>query len=176
MSLRLIAIGGTFDKVYDARTGSLGFGRTCLPELLEAARIDPLPPISELMLVDSLDMGDAHRQMVVSTCRHCTEEALVIVHGTDTMTDTAAALAAAGLEKCVVLTGAMVPARFGNSDAVFNLGFAAAAALLLPHGVWIAIGGAIHAWDEVRKNRELGRFEPIEPAAPAGEAGTPGPQ
>jgi len=76
MSLRLIAIGGTFDKVYDPLTGSLGFGRTCLPELLEAARIDPLPPISSLMLVDSLDMGDAHRQTVVSACRHCTEEAL----------------------------------------------------------------------------------------------------
>ena len=166
MSLRLIAIGGTFDKVYDPLAGTLGFDRSCLPEMLAAARIDPLPPISSLMLVDSLDMGDAHRQMVVSACRHCSEEALVLVHGTDTMTETAAAIAAAGLGKCVVLTGAMVPARFGNSDAAFNLGFAAAAALLLPHGVWIAIGGAIHAWDEVRKNRELGRFERIEPPAP----------
>src|SRR5690606_13862772 len=89
MSLRLIAIGGTFDKVYDPGTGTLGFGRTCLPELLEAARIDPLPPISSLMLVDSLDMVEAHREMVVSACRHCSEEALVLVHGTDTMTDTA---------------------------------------------------------------------------------------
>lgn len=165
MSLRLITLGGTFDKVYDPRTGELGFGRTCLPEMLEAARIDPLPPISALMLVDSLDMRDEHREMVVATCRHCDEEALVLIHGTDTMIDTAAALAAAALGKCVVLTGAMVPARFGNSDAAFNLGFAAAAALLLPHGVWIAIGGSIHAWDEVRKNRDLARFERIEPAA-----------
>src|SRR5690606_25538216 len=106
MSLRLITLGGTFDKVYDPRTGELGFGRTCLPEMLEAARIDPLPPISALMLVDSLDMRDEHREMVVATCRHCDEEALVLIHGTDTMTDTAAALAAAALGKCVVLTGA----------------------------------------------------------------------
>ncbi|MFA7505966.1 MAG: asparaginase domain-containing protein [Burkholderiaceae bacterium] len=175
MSLRLIALGGTFDKVYDPRTGTLGFGRSCLPEMLEAARIHPPPPISALMLVDSLDMGEAHRQTVVSACRHCAEEALVIIHGTDTMTDTAATLAAAGLEKCVVLTGAMVPARFGNSDAAFNLGFAAAAALLLPHGVWIAIGGAIHAWDEVRKNRDSASFERIEPPADD-QAGSPGPQ
>ena len=174
MSLRLIALGGTFDKVYDPRTGKLDFGRTCLPEMLETARIDPMPPISSLMLVDSLDMGDHHRQMVVTACRSCTEEALVLVHGTDTMTDTAAAIAAAGLEKCIVLTGAMVPARFGNSDAPFNLGFAAAAALLLPHGVWIAIGGAIHAWDEVRKNRDLARFERIDP--PASNVESPDPQ
>jgi len=167
MSLRLIAIGGTFDKVYDPVTGTLGFGRTCLPELLEAARIDPLPPISSLMMVDSLDMNDMHREMVVAACRHCDEDALVLVHGTDTMTETAAAIAAAGLEKCIVLTGAMVPARCAHSDAPFNLGFAAAAALLLPHGVGIAINGAIHAWDEVRKNRELARFERIE-AAPDG--------
>src|SRR5690606_36160920 len=115
MSLRLIAIGGTFDKVYDPLAGTLGFDRSCLPEMLAAARIDPLPPLSSLMLVDSLDMGDAHRQMVVSACRHCSEEALVLVHGTDTMTETAAAIAAADIGKCVVLTGAMVPARFGNS-------------------------------------------------------------
>ena len=170
MSLRLIAIGGTFDKVYDPVTGTLGFGRTCLPELLEAARIEPPPPISTLLLAASLDMSDAHRATVVAACRHCEEEALVLVHGTDTMTDTAAAIAAAGLEKCVVLTGAMVPARCAGSDAPFNLGFAAAAALLLPHGVWIAINGAIHAWDEVRKNRDLARFERIEPPTQASPA------
>jgi len=115
-------------------------------------------------------MGDAHREPVVSACRHCDEDALVLVHGTDTMTETAAAIAAAGLEKCVVLTGAMVPARFTGSDAPFNLGFAAAAALLLPHGVWSAINGALHAWAEARKNRELARFEHVARPGPAPQA------
>ncbi|MFO7729958.1 MAG: asparaginase domain-containing protein, partial [Spirochaetia bacterium] len=88
------------------------------------------------------------------------EERIIVTHGTDTMAETAQVLGAAGLKKTVVLTGAMVPYAVQHSDAVFNFGFSVAAVQLLPTGVYVAMNGRVFAWDEVRKNRAEGRFEP----------------
>jgi L-asparaginase len=161
-TLRLIATGGTFDKRYDPATGLLGFGReSALPALLAQARIEPTPMIETLMLIDSLDMTDADREQIASACRRSAERAIVVIHGTDTMIETARVLAAAALDATIVLTGAMVPASIERSDAVFNLGFAIACAQTLHRGVHIAAHGRVFDWNRVRKNREAARFEPI---------------
>lgn len=160
--LRLIATGGTFDKRYDPVSGQLGFGRESgLPALLAAARIDPLPAIETLMLIDSLEMNATHRERIVQACRVSSERAIVVIHGTDTMVETGRVLASASIEATIVLTGAMVPATIEHSDAAFNLGFAIACARTLPRGVHIAAHGQVFGWDRVRKNREAARFEDL---------------
>jgi L-asparaginase len=108
-------------------------------------------------------MGDAHRQQVLAACRAAPEQALVVVHGTDTMVETAALLGQAALPGTIVLTGAMVPFALADSDASFNLGAAIAFARSLPPGVWIAMNGVARPWSNVRKNRDRGVFEPIDP-------------
>jgi len=159
-ALRVIATGGTFDKRYDPASGQLGFGSTSgLPSLLAHARLDPMPAIETLMLIDSLDMTDSHREQIVQACRRAPEQAIVVVHGTDTMIETAQMLASSALDATIVLTGAMVPATIEHSDAAFNLGFAIACARTLPRGVHIAAHGRVFPWDGVRKNREAARFE-----------------
>ncbi len=154
---RIITTGGTFDKVYDPLTGALVFDHTQVPQLL--MRADIVYPITELMLIDSLHMTDTHRAQISMACRECDESRIVIVHGTDTMNLTAQALAALALPKTIVITGAMIPARVNGSDALFNLGYAIAAAQHAQPGVWIAMNGQTFAWNDVHKNREAGRFE-----------------
>ena len=160
--LRVIATGGTFDKCYDPATGRLGFAPAShLERLLRQARVDPEPAIETLMLIDSLDMDEDHRARIVAACRRATERSIVIIHGTDTLPETARALATSSLPATIVLTGAMVPATIEGSDALFNLGFALACARCLPAGVHVAAHGRVFAWDAVRKNRAAARFEPI---------------
>lgn len=159
MNLRILATGGTFDKQYDPLTGQLVFGKSVLPDLLTRARLAEPPAFEPLMAIDSLDMDDSHRQQVLQACERSREDHIVIVHGTDTMRETAEVLGRAALRKTIVLTGAMVPCRVDDSDAVFNLGFACASAHLAANGVWIAMQGRLFPWDDVRKNREAGRFE-----------------
>lgn len=166
-ALRLFACGGTFDKRYDPLRGELAFGTSQLAALVERARLTVPVAVETLMQIDSLDMRPADRERVLEACRAAIESAIVIVHGTDTMPETAAVLGpvfdaavdAAG--KTIVLTGAMVPYAVTQSDALFNLGFACACAQTLPHGVWIAMNGRWHRWDAVRKNREIGVFEGV---------------
>jgi L-asparaginase len=111
-------------------------------------------------MIDSLDLDDAGRQEIVARCRAAAERAIVVTHGTDTMVETAHALAAAGLtDKTIVLTGAMVPYAFGSSDGLFNLGSALSFVQVLPAGVYVAMNGQHFNWDAVRKNRETGVFE-----------------
>ncbi len=160
MSLRIIATGGTFDKHYDPLTGQLVFGDSVLPEAIARARLAEPPAFEPLMAIDSLDMDDSHRLQVLQACERSPEQRIVIVHGTDTMRETAEVLGRAALSKTIVLTGAMVPCRVDGSDALFNLGFACAAVQLGSPGVWIAMQGKLFPWDDVRKNREAGRFEP----------------
>jgi L-asparaginase len=112
-----------------------------------------------LMMVDSLDMSDDDRELIVHNCIQCPETRIVITHGTDTMVETARALAAGIAAKTVVLTGAMIPYAFGSSDGLFNLGSALSFAQVLPSGVYIAMNGQHFSWDRVRKNRETGVFE-----------------
>jgi L-asparaginase len=161
MALRIFVTGGTFDKEYDELTGSLRFNATHLPEMLRRGRCMVDVSVDVLMMLDSLDMTATHRQEILEACRRCEEQQLVITHGTDTMTDTAQVLAAAGLGKTIVLTGAMVPYTFGSSDGLFNLGSALSFAQALPPGVYVAMNGRCFSADRVRKNREVGVFEEL---------------
>ncbi len=158
MTLRFIATGGTFDKHYDELNGKLGFADSHLPAVLARARITVPVELEVPELMDSLDMTDVHRQNILQSCRQAPEKAIVIIHGTDTMRETGEVLGAAALDKVIVLTGAMIPYEIANSDALFNLGFAAAAAQLLAPGVYVAMNGQIFAWDNVQKNRSAGVF------------------
>ena len=159
MSIRLIVTGGTFDKHYDELNGQLTFRDTHLPEILQAARMSEPIEVEINQLVDSLDMGPEDRQRVLESCRRAPEERIIVTHGTDTMAETAKVLGEAGLQKTVVLTGAMVPYAVLRSDAVFNFGFSVAAVQLLPAGVYVAMNGRVFPWDDVRKNKAEGKFE-----------------
>ena len=160
--IRIFVTGGTFDKTYDEIAGRLSFGDTHLPEMLRLGRCRVDVSIRTLMMIDSLDMTGADRQVIVRNCAECTEARIVVTHGTDTMVETAAAIAAGVTAKTVVLTGAMVPYAFGSSDGLFNLGSALSFAQVLPPGVYIAMNGQHFRWDRVRKNRERGMFEEID--------------
>jgi L-asparaginase len=166
--IRIFVTGGTFDKNYNELTGLLAFKETHLHEMLRLGRSRVDVSIQTLMMIDSLEMTDADRSLIVEHCRQATEPRLLITHGTDTMIETAGVLAA-GLgpdtQKTVVLTGAMVPYAFGSSDGLFNLGSALSFVQVLPPGVYVAMNGRYFPWDGVRKNREIGVFEAL-PVAP----------
>jgi L-asparaginase len=159
--IRIVVTGGTFDKTYDEISGRLSFGATHLPEMLRLGRSRVDATIETLMMIDSLDMTDADRSRIVAACAQCPENRIVITHGTDTMVETARAVAHRVTGKTIVLTGAMVPYAFGSSDGLFNLGSALSFAEVLPPGVYIAMNGQLFVWDQVRKNREAGVFERI---------------
>jgi len=165
--IRILVTGGTFDKTYDEIRGVLSFRETHLPQMLQLGRSRVDVSIQPLMMMDSLDMTDAHRARIVRGCAECAESRIVVTHGTDTMVDTAAAIAGASRQdavlasKTVVLTGAMIPYAFGSSDGLFNLGSALSFAQVLPRGVYIAMNGQHFEWDKVRKNRDAGVFEPL---------------
>jgi L-asparaginase len=161
--IRIFVTGGTFDKNYDEIHGRLAFGDTHLPEMLKLGRSRVPVSIRTLMMIDSLDMSDADREMIVRNCAQCEESRIVITHGTDTMVETAAALARdpAAVAKTIVLTGAMIPYPFGSSDGLFNLGSALSFAQVLLPGVYIAMNGQHFRWDAVRKNKQTGVFESL---------------
>ena len=161
MSLRIIATGGTFDKHYNELNGVLGFSESHMPEVIKRARLTIPVALEVLPLLDSLDMQDPDRQRILASCQAANEKAIVIVHGTDTMPQTAAVLGAADLGKTVVLTGAMIPYEIANSDALFNLGFACGVAQTLAPGVYVAMNGQVFSWNNVTKNRAAGVFEPL---------------
>lgn len=161
MSIRILITGGTFDKEYDERTGQLFFKDTHLPEMLKRGRSRVDITIRTVMMIDSMDMTDADRATIVQNCQQASEDRIVVTHGTDTMTDTAAAIARNVTGKTVVLTGAMIPWAFGSSDGLFNLGSALSFVQALPVGVYVAMNGKCFPWDRVRKNRERGEFEEI---------------
>ena len=159
MTVRIFVTGGTFDKEYDELEGKLYFRDTHLPEMLELGRCKVKVDIRTLMMIDSLDMTELDRNIILDNCRKCPEDHIVITHGTDTMEETARVLGQATMPKTIVLTGAMVPFKFGSSDGLFNLGSALAFAQSLPEGVYVAMNGRYFRWDHVRKNRKTGEFE-----------------
>jgi L-asparaginase len=163
MSIRVFVTGGTFDKEYDELRGTLFFEETHIPEMLRLGRCRVDVSVRTLMMIDSLEMTEHDRALVVEQCRRAAEERIVITHGTDTIVETACALAAGVTGKTVVLTGAMIPYAFGSSDGLFNLGSALSYVQTLPHGVYIAMNGRCFSWDNVRKNRDQGVFEPLRP-------------
>jgi len=152
---------GTFDKEYNERNGQLYFKDTHLAEMLQRGRSRVQVSIRTVMMIDSLEMTDTDRALIVQNCLQAEETRIVITHGTDTMTDTAAAVARAVTGKTVVLTGAMIPWAFGSSDGLFNLGSALSFVQVLPAGVYLAMNGKCFPWERVRKNRERVEFEEI---------------
>ena len=161
MAIRIFITGGTFDKEYNELNGQLYFKDTHLQQLLTLGRNLVPVEIRTLMMIDSLEMTDQDRELIAYQCNNCDESKIVITHGTDTMTDTAKILAEKVKDKTIVLTGAMIPIKFGSSDGLFNLGSALAFAQTLPVGVYVAMNGRYFHWDNVRKNKETGVFEEL---------------
>ena len=147
MPIRILVTGGTFDKDYDEITGQLYFNDSHVKEILELGRSRLEVKIKTLMLIDSLDMSDANRSLVLENCKVVDEDQVVITHGTDTMTETARVVAKEKLNKTIVFTGAMIPYKFGSSDGLFNFGGALALAQTLPYGVYIVMNGRCFEWD-----------------------------
>lgn len=162
MAIRIFITGGTFDKEYNELNGQLYFKNTHLQELLNLGRSQVPVEIRTLMMIDSLEMTDHDRDLIAHQCNSCEENKIVITHGTDTMAETAQILAAKVKNKTVVLTGAMIPIKFGSSDGLFNLGSALAFAQTLAAGVYVAMNGRYFHWNNVRKNKETGVFEEVK--------------
>jgi L-asparaginase len=163
MAIRILVTGGTFDKQYDEITARLVFKESFVGEMLRLGRCRAEVHLRTIMMIDSLEMSDADREAIVQNCRHCEETRILITHGTDTMVETATALATAGGVdgKTIVLTGAMIPYAFGSSDGMFNLGSALSFVQVLPPGVYLAMNGRYFRWDQVRKNKQTGVFEAV---------------
>lgn len=162
--IQVFVTGGTFDKEYNFITGELYFKDTHLNTMFVRGRSSLEIDVKTLMMVDSLEMTEEDRNIIVYQCKKSPAKKILITHGTDRMTATARAIAEAEIEgKTIVLTGAMVPYAFGNSsDGFFNLGAALAFVQVLPPGVYIAMNGKYFPWNNVRKNYDTGFFEEIE--------------
>lgn len=160
--LRIFVTGGTFDKEYDEINGRLYFRDTHVKEMLNLGRCKLEVDTRTLMMVDSLDMTDADRELIRDQCLKTPESRIVITHGTDTMEQTAKLLSDSVHGKTVVLTGAMVPYKFGSSDGLFNLGSALAFAQTLPPGVYVAMNGRFFNGKEVTKDRATGEFKGLK--------------
>ena len=161
MRITVFVTGGTFDKEYNEITGELYFKDTHIREILDLGRAQLNVNIKKLMLIDSLNMVDKDRCLILENCIQSKENRIVITHGTDTMTETAKVLAEKKLNKTIVMTGAMIPYKFGSSDGLFNLGCALAFVQSLPYGVYIAMNGKYFKWNEVRKNKNTGKFDKL---------------
>ena len=162
MKIKIFVTGGTFDKEYNELNGELFFKDTHITEILALGRSRVPVDITMLMMKDSLYMTDDDRAKISQSCKSCSETKIIITHGTDTMVETAKVLAKEVKEKTIVITGALIPYKFGSSDGLFNLGSALAFAETLPAGVYIAMNGRYFNWNNVRKNKELGEFEELK--------------
>lgn len=166
MKIKIFATGGTFEKEYDEINGILRFGKTHCSEILEMGRSHLETEVEQLMMIDSLYMTNEERKFIAEKCMKDEAQHIVITHGTDTMSDTAQYLIGYCQknncsEKTIVLTGAMIPYKFGTSDGLFNFGNALAFVQVLPPGVYVVMHGKCFPGDKVRKNREKGEFETI---------------
>ena len=159
---RIIVTGGTFDKHYDAIKGELTFKDSHLPAILEQARVKVPVSIEVNQLIDSLQMTDENRRRVLDACRAASERSIVVVHGTDTMVETATLVGRAAVDKTIVFTGAMIPYSVQGSDALFNLGFALAMSQALASGAYVAMNGKVFPWNGVRKDKASGVFEKVD--------------
>jgi L-asparaginase len=160
--VQIFITGGTFDKEYNYITGELYFKDTHLKDMLARGRCTIDYDVKTLMMIDSLKMTDADRQIILHNCTHAATDKILITHGTDTMVQTASILAAAEIPKTIILTGAMIPYAFGtSSDGFFNIGSALAFAQSLQHGVYVVMNGRYFDWFNVKKNTQTGNFEEI---------------
>ena len=161
MKIKIFVTGGTFDKEYNEFTGELFFKDTHLNEMFAFGRSRVSVDIRTLMMIDSLDMTEVDRKIIIENVLKTNEDKIIITHGTDTMVETAKMLGKKVKSKTVILTGAMVPYKFGSSDGMFNLGSAIAFAQTLPAGVYIAMNGGYFMHDNCRKNKKTGEFEEV---------------
>lgn len=161
LEIQIFVTGGTFDKEYNYINGQLYFKDTHLPSMFELGRCTLNIDVKTLMMVDSLEMNEDDRNIIIHNCKRSKSKNIIITHGTDTIVDTAKVIAESALQaKTIVLTGAMVPYAFGtSSDGFFNLGSALAFVQVLPPGVYVSMNGRYFNWDNVRKNRQTGFFE-----------------
>lgn len=169
--IQVFVTGGTFDKEYNYITGELYFKDTHLKEMFDLGRCEVDIDIKTLMMVDSLEMRDEDRAIIVYNCRKTPSDRILLTHGTDRMVETARLLAESDIDgKTIVLTGAMIPYAFGtSSDGFFNLGSALAFTQVLPAGVYVVMNGRYFRWDQVRKNRQTGTFEEINTGENSGD-------
>jgi L-asparaginase len=154
----ILTTGGTIDKLYFDALSEYQIGDSVVGRLLQTARVALDVRIVELMRKDSLELTEANRATIGAAVADAPERRIIITHGTDTMADTARAIAGQVGDRTVVLVGALAPARFAESDAVFNLGLAFAAAQTAGPGVFIAMNGTIFDGTRVRKDRAANRF------------------
>jgi len=161
MTIKIFVTGGTFDKEYDEIKGILFFNKTHLSEILKMGHCKLKVDIKTLMMKDSLEMTDEDKKIILENCKKTKEDKILITHGTDTMVETAKILTNSIKDKTIVLTGAIIPYKFGSSDGIFNLGSSLAFVQTLPHGVYISMNGKYFHWGNVRKNKGIGEFEEI---------------
>jgi len=160
VKLRIFTTGGTIDKLYFDARSEYQVGEPQISGILHDVGVAFDYEVQALMRKDSLEMNDGDRERIREAVSAAAEDRILITHGTDTMLETAAALAKVP-GKTMVLTGALNPARFQGSDAMFNIGCAVAAAQVCPPGVYIAMNGRIWNPAEVRKNVQANRFEAV---------------
>lgn len=156
--IKIFITGGTFDKWYNELTGELFFKETHVPEMLRLGRSRLNIDVTTLMMMDSLDMTSSDKDKIIKNCIETEEDKIIITHGTDTMVETAQLIHKNIKNKTIVLTGALIPYKFGSSDGFFNLGCALAYVQTLPKGVYIAMNGKYFHWDNVIKNKQTGDF------------------
>ena len=159
--IKIFSTGGTFDKEFNELNGELYFKKTQLHELLELGRSQLNVKVETLMMIDSLNMTNDERQYIIKKCQKEASQRIIITHGTDTMVETAKILAEHIQDKTIILTGAMIPIKFGSSDGLFNLGSALSFVQILEPGIYITMNGRYFNWDNVKKNKKLGIFERI---------------
>ncbi len=157
MSIQVFITGGTIAKRYNEIEGTLEFDADYLTRLLEEGRCRADISVETLMLKDSLDMDDVDREIIYQSCLTTDAEKIIVMHGTDTMIETATRLSDIA-DKTIVLTGAMIPYAFKNSDAPFNVGTAFGAVASLSEGVFLAMNGQIFVYNGVYKDKERGEF------------------
>ena len=162
--IQLYVTGGTFDKDYNFITGELYFKDTHLGRMFDTGRSTLNIDVKTLMMVDSLEMSDADRDIIIHSCKNAKTHKIIITHGTDRMVQTAKELAQHPelKEKTIILTGAMIPYAFGtSSDGFFNLGASVAFVQTLGPGVYVCMNGRYFSSDNVRKNLDTGYFEEV---------------
>ena len=157
--ISILITGGTFDKEYDEINGILSFKKTQIHEMLHQSRAKIEFDIKTLMLIDSLEMSDKQREEIVNNCSQDENNKIIITHGTDTIAETGQAIMKQNLNKCIILTGAMIPIKFGSSDGLFNLGCAVGLVQSLENGVYVAMNGNYFPANKVKKNIQSGLFE-----------------
>jgi len=162
MTIRIFVTGGTFDKEYNEIKGTLFFNKSHLREMLKMGRCRLNLKITTLMMIDSLEMKNKDRDLIVENCMKASENKIIVTHGTDRMVKTAELIAKNVKNKTIVLTGAMIPYKFGSSDGLFNLGSSLAFVQTLPPGCYISMNGKCFNWNNVYKNTESGIFEELK--------------